>query len=169
MKKLSKHVAAITLALILALVAVLACTTMAEELIPAPSPEVPAGKQITYTVDITKLIIAAIGIVMSYIMAWIAKKIVPPVQAWLAAHTTHEQRETLARLTNEAVKAAEQIIKGPGRGAERLRYVVDQIEAHGFTADITAIEAAVKDMNEFRIADIFAIPNATEQTAEPTE
>lgn len=44
------------------------------------------------------------------------------------------------------VFAAEQLY-GSGKGATKLDYVVDELEARGITVDLSAIEAAVREMN----------------------
>ena len=44
------------------------------------------------------------------------------------------------------VYAAEQIY-GAGKGSVKLEYVCDELEARGLKVDLSAIEAAVREMN----------------------
>lgn len=70
---------------------------------------------------------------------------------WIQANTTAEQQEELVTWVKIAVLAAEQLIKGEGRGADKKTYVFEWLEKHGITAekeDLNAIiESAVYVMN----------------------
>ena len=81
--------------------------------------------------------------VLALLAALITYKLIP----WIKAKTTAEQRSLLMAVTSTLVFAAEQLY-GAGAGAEKLDYVVRQLEERGFTVDRAAIEAVVKDYTE---------------------
>ena len=88
-------------------------------------------------IDLTPIINAAIALLATIITV----KVVP----WVKARTTNEQQTMLRATIKTLVFAAEQIY-GAGRGEEKLEYVISRLEKKGFTVDIDAIEAAVKEM-----------------------
>ena len=61
------------------------------------------------------------------ILALLATLVTYKLIPWIKARTTAEQ------------------LYGAGKGAEKLDYVIKELEARGFTADRAAIEAAVKE------------------------
>ena len=63
---------------------------------------------------------------------------------WLKNKLNREQQDYLLATTRVLVYAAEQLY-GAGKGAEKLDYVIKELEARGFTADRAAIEAAVAE------------------------
>lgn len=69
-------------------------------------------------------------------------KVIP----WLKSKTTREQQEYLLATVRVLVYAAEQMY-GSGKGAAKLQYVQDELEARGLSVDMPAIEAAVREMN----------------------
>lgn len=69
-------------------------------------------------------------------------KVIP----WLKSKTTREQQEYLLATVRVLVYAAEQLY-GSGKGAAKLQYVQDELEARGLSVDMPAIEAAVREMN----------------------
>lgn len=106
----------------------------------------PAVQQ-TQPIDLSEILVSALGLVSSLLLAWFIKFIAPPLQKWLNARTTAEQRTLLYQLVCQLVNAAEQLI-GRGRGSEKLKYVVSALEERGFKADPDMIESAVHEMNE---------------------
>ncbi|MGN0763461.1 MAG: phage holin, LLH family [Aristaeellaceae bacterium] len=74
--------------------------------------------------------------------AVITVKVIP----WLKSKTTREQQEYLLATVRVLVYAAEQLY-GSGKGAAKLQYVQDELEARGLSVDMPAIEAAVREMN----------------------
>lgn len=105
-------------------------------------------------VDLTAVIVALMLAVFDFLLAWIAKVIVPPIKEWLATHTTEKQRGLLWDATCKLVDAAEQIIKGPLQGEKRLAYVEAGLKQRGLTVDNDLIEAAVKRMNDKALSTI---------------
>ena len=81
--------------------------------------------------------------VLALLAALITYKLIP----WIKARTTAEQRGLLTAMTSTLVFAAEQLY-GAGAGAEKLDYVIRQLEERGFTADRAVIEAVIKDYTE---------------------
>lgn len=117
-----------------------------------------------FTVDLTQIVVSVIGIVFSFLIAWLARVIVPPLKKWLNARTTAEQRTMFNNLVRQLVFAAEQTI-GSGKGGEKLKYVCEQLTNRGYSIDLAVIEATVKEMNDMLMTEFF-----TEETSEePTE
>lgn len=99
-----------------------------------------------FSVDLTGLITAILWMVFNFVLAFVAKKIVPTLKKFLEEKTTDAQRKSMWDVIVKFVEAAEQMI-GNGKGAEKLEYVQKALENAGYHADRTLIEAAVKEMN----------------------
>lgn len=67
--------------------------------------------------DITPLCIAVLSLVAIIVTVYL----VP----WLRSKTTKEQREEINAWVKIAVRAAEQLFGGSGRGTEKKQYVID--------------------------------------------
>ena len=65
---------------------------------------------------------------------------------WLLSRLSAEQLNKARQWTEIAVKAAEQIYSGPGRGEEKMKYVTEFLNLKGVTFDKTTVEAAVRDL-----------------------
>ena len=78
--------------------------------------------------------------IFALLAALVTYKLIP----WIKARTTAEQQSLLAATVKTLVYAAEQLY-GAGKGAEKLDYVISELEKRGFTADRAAIEAAVAE------------------------
>lgn len=89
-------------------------------------------------IDLTPIFQAIIGL----LAMWITIKATP----WIKARTTKQQQDLMLSTVRILVYAAEQIY-GAGRGEQKLDYVQDMLKAKGFTVDIDAIEATVREMN----------------------
>ena len=87
-------------------------------------------------IDITPIINAVIALAAAGVTVFL----IP----WIKSKTTAEQQSLLAATVKTLVYAAEQLY-GAGKGAEKLDYVIKELEARGFTADRAAIEAAVAE------------------------
>lgn len=87
-------------------------------------------------IDLTPIFNAIIVL----LAAIVTHKIVP----WVVAKTTNEQQAMLRATIRTLVFAAEQVY-GAGSGSAKLQYVVEQLEAQGYTVDMNEIEAAVKE------------------------
>lgn len=74
------------------------------------------------------------------------------VRPYIKAVTSAEQQAVLNEWVRTAVKAAEQIYKGSGRGDEKKAFVLDWLQDHKITFDAAIIdaiiEAAVYELNE---------------------
>ena len=99
-------------------------------------------------VDLTGLVIAVLLAVFEFLMARFAAKVIPAVKEWLDAHTTEKERGLLWNAVCELVDAAEQIIKGPAMGEQRMNYVQAGLRQRGLAVDVDMIEAAVKRMKD---------------------
>ncbi len=99
-------------------------------------------------VNLTGVIVAALALVFDFLLAWIAKVMIPPIKAWMKQHMTERQRDMAWDLICKLVDAAEQIITGPGMGTSRMDYVKQALLDRGVEVDTDLIEAAVKRMNE---------------------
>lgn len=130
--------------LVLILIFSVCSVTVAEEVVTPIVEQAPM-------IDLTQIIVSVIGLVFSFLLAWLAKAVLPPLKKWLDAKTTAEQRSLLYQVVEATVNAAEQVI-GRGKGSEKLQYVVDALEAKGLEVDLDMIEAAVKQMNDKALA-----------------
>ena len=114
--------------------------TLAESADPAP--------RAAPLVDLTGAFVAVVLVVFDFLLAWIARVMIPPIKEWLKIHTTEKQRNLIWDAICKLVDAAEQTIKGPGQGAKRLAYVEAALIERGFSIDDDLIEAAVKRMKD---------------------
>lgn len=89
-------------------------------------------------IDLTPILEAVIGLVAALITVYL----IP----WIKSKTTVNQQQKMAALVRTLVYAAEQLY-GKDKGAEKLAYVVNELNKRGFTIDRAAIEAAVHEMN----------------------
>ena len=87
-------------------------------------------------IDLTPIIQAVIALIAAIVTA----KVIP----WIKAKTTNEQQAIIRAAVVTLVFAAEQIY-GAGNGEEKLDFVIQQLNAKGFTADRMEIEAVIKE------------------------
>ncbi|MBQ7214327.1 MAG: hypothetical protein IJS25_07335 [Bacteroidales bacterium] len=99
-------------------------------------------------VDLTGALVALLLIVFEFLLAWIARVIIPPIKEWLKARTTEKERGMIWDAVCKLVDAAEQIIRGPCLGERRLAYVEAGLLQRGIKVDRDLIEAAVLRMKE---------------------
>lgn len=125
----------------------LALILMGSSCMIAVAEEVTASAVNQPVIDLTEIIVSILGLVFSFLMAWIIKAIVPPLKKWLDAKTSAEQRTLLYQVVQNLVNAAEQVI-GRGKGSEKMAYVISALEDKGFSVDLDMIESAVKEMND---------------------
>ena len=94
--------------------------------------------------DITKIVCYAVALIVS-----IAAILIVP---YIRSKTTSEQFAIIQMWVGVAVKAAEQLFVGSGRGEEKKAYVLEFLEGKGFTIDLDSvdamIEAAVLDLKK---------------------
>ena len=97
------------------------------------------------TIDLTSIANAVIALIAAIITAFV----IP----WIRSKTTAAQFEKIKMWVTVAVKAAEQLYKGSGRGEEKKAYVVQFLQEKGFTLDPDSldklIEAAVFNLPEY--------------------
>lgn len=86
-------------------------------------------------IDLTTLANALIALVAAVITAFV----IP----WIRSKTTAQQRTLLESVVKTLVYAAEQLY-GAGNGEDKLQYVIDRLNAMGYTVDLPLIEATVK-------------------------
>ena len=89
-------------------------------------------------IDLTPILEALI----SLLAVLVTSKLIP----WIKSKTDVNQQIALSTAAKIAVYAAEQIY-GAGKGEEKLDYVISRLEEKGYTVDMDAIEAAVREMN----------------------
>ena len=135
-----KKILAVLLAVMLLMCSAFLACALAEAAEPTP--------RAAPLVDLTGVVVAVVLVIFDFLLAWIARVIIPPIKKWLETHTTEKQRGLLWDAVTSLVEAAEQTILGPGRGKERLEYVVAGLMKRGFTVDLDMIESAVKTMND---------------------
>ena len=85
-------------------------------------------------INLTPIIQAIIAL----LAALVTYRLVP----WIKARTTAAQQENMRALYKVLVFAAEQLY-GAGNGHEKLEYVKDWLEEHGYDVNVAEIEAAV--------------------------
>ena len=78
-------------------------------------------------IDLTPIFQALIVLVA----ALITRYIVP----WIKAKTTLDQRREIRDLVSILVFAAEKLYTGSGRGEEKLAWVKERLDAHGYKLD----------------------------------
>ena len=86
--------------------------------------------------DITPFVCALILLVFAFIACFV----IP----WLRNKTSAAQRQELMAWISIAVRAAEQIFKGQGRGEEKMQYVLNWLEEHGFYVETTQLKAMIE-------------------------
>ena len=91
-------------------------------------------------IDLTPIFQALILLISSIITIYI----VPKVKSYLAAKLTAEQRENLKQWVKVAVAAAEQLIKGSGKGEEKKQYVMSFLLSKGITFDTEEVTALIE-------------------------
>lgn len=151
----------LTVILALILVFSVCAVAMAEE---AVAPIVAQAPMI----DLTQIVTSVVGLIISFLLAWFIKAVIPPLKKWLEAKTTTEQRTMLYQVVQNLVNAAEQLI-GRGKGSEKMKYVVAALEERGFEVDLDMIESAVKEMNDKAMAQALAALNAKSTEKESDE
>ncbi|MEE1199120.1 MAG: phage holin, LLH family [Christensenellales bacterium] len=151
------------LAVILALILVFSvcAVAMAEEVVAPIVEQAPM-------IDLTQIVTSIIGLIVSFLLAWFIKAVIPPLKKWLEAKTTAEQRTMLYQVVQNLVNAAEQLI-GRGKGSEKMKYVIAALEERGFEVDLDMIESAVKEMNDKAMAQALAVLNAKSAEKESDE
>ena len=91
--------------------------------------------------DFIQIILAASAAAFSAVLLPLIRRIV-----------TGKQMEAAEKWVSTAVKAAEQLIRGEGKGEERLRYVLGFLKDNGVKSDESElralIEAAVYELND---------------------
>lgn len=151
------------LAVFLALILVFSvyAVAMAEEVVAPIVEQAPM-------IDLTQIVTSIIGLIVSFLLAWFIKAVIPPLKKWLEAKTTAEQRTMLYQVVQNLVNAAEQLI-GRGKGSEKMKYVIAALEERGFEVDLDMIESAVKEMNDKAMAQALAVLNAKSAEKESDE
>ena len=102
------------------------------------------------SIDLTQIIIAILGVIVSII----SLMIIPRIKLKL----TTEQQENLAYWIDIAVMAAEGIFTQTGMGAAKYQYVIDFLEKKGFKIKEDEIKALVESsvyqlINQFKEVD----------------
>lgn len=95
--------------------------------------------EINWTEIIAALLVALMGVAIAGIkVLWTGT-----LKPWIESKTTEQQRETIHRWVEVAVKAAEELFDGEGRGSEKRDYVISQIEQrcmeNGIAVDVDYI------------------------------
>lgn len=129
---------AVLMASILIFIFCTACIAEAAAMPPSPM----------FTINVTQLVIAIIGVVFSALLAWIVRAVIPPLKRWLDEHATTEQQARAWTMIKWLVEAAEQTITGYAMGKERMKWVLAELKYRGIEADPALIEAAVKEMKD---------------------
>lgn len=87
------------------------------------------------TIDLTPIFQAIIILVA----ALITRYVVP----WIKAKTTLDQQREIRDLVSILVFAAEKLYSGSGRGEEKLAWVKEHLESHGYKLDTDVLTELV--------------------------
>lgn len=87
-------------------------------------------------IDITPILQAVIGL--------IAVVITSVVVPYIRSKTGEAAQESMKEWVKIAVKAAEQLYQGSGRGEEKKAYVLEWLQARGMTVDEELIDACIE-------------------------
>ena len=87
-------------------------------------------------IDITPIIEAIITLVFLCITTFL----IP----YIKSKTTSAQQEQIQAWVNIAVMAAEQLIQGSGKGAEKKEYVIKWLNEHNITFDAEKLDAMIE-------------------------
>ena len=126
MKKRTKRII-ISLLLAMLLVGLYYLPALAESAAEAPTPI------ITLTGLVEAAIVVIMGIITRYVVPWIKAK-------YLA-----EQLQGMSYWAQVLVAAAEQIYTGQGKGAEKLKWVTNELLKRGYALDTGAVRALIED------------------------
>lgn len=101
-------------------------------------------------IDITTLLNALIALMAAVITTFV----IP----YIKSKTNENQRKTLVEWIKIAVKAAEQIYTGSGRGIEKKEYVLNFLHEKGIDFDDSSVEAAIEAaVNDVCSEELFSI------------
>lgn len=87
-------------------------------------------------IDITPIIEAIITVIVLCITTFL----IP----YIKSKTTAAQQEQIQAWVNIAVMAAEQLIQGSGKGAEKKEYVIKWLNEHNITFDAEKLDAMIE-------------------------
>lgn len=87
-------------------------------------------------IDLTEIIVALIGLAATVLTTFL----VP----YLKQKMNAERFKELQMWVNIGVKAAEMLYIGPGRGEEKMAYVIDFLNSKGYTIDNESIEKMIE-------------------------
>lgn len=90
--------------------------------------------------DITKLILGVLETALSVLTIFV----IPYIASFAKAKLGEYKYNLILSYTKTAVKAAEQIYVGSGRGAEKKAAVLEFLENRGFTVDPDVIDAFIE-------------------------
>lgn len=109
-------------------------------------------------IDITQIIVAAIGVLGTVFAGLITTYLVP----WLRSKLTASQLETISALVYNGVKAAETLYTESGSGKKKFQYVMDSVKAFCEANHITFDEIVVKNQIQSVWKDLFSHDTSTE-------
>lgn len=92
-------------------------------------------------------IVEALAGLLAVLLLGVIRSLRVKAEAWLEAHTTAAQLDTVHKLAAEAAALVEVTYKeagGPQKLAAALEYVVDKLDAAGINVDPVAIRAAIE-------------------------
>lgn len=92
-----------------------------------------------------------IGSILAAVLVGFAAYLVPIAREWLAANTDDAAEEAILRLVRSFVRAAEQMYQNKGSGAERKKFVLEQLQEAGVEitdAVLNMIEGEVWAVNQ---------------------
>ena len=91
-------------------------------------------------IDLTQIVVGIVGIVISIVGALITRYVIP----WIRSRTTAAQQDMIYYWVQTFVLAAEQTFTGDGRGAEKLAYVLGELEKKNLKVDAETLRALIE-------------------------
>jgi LL-H family phage holin len=107
----------------------------------------------TAAIDITKIVVAAIGLADMVLTGFLIPYIKSKSKYW-KEQSEGEQAFNVRSWVKYAVEAAEMLYTGPGRGAEKLDYVIDYITRLLISKGITMDQQQVRMMIESTLLEL---------------
>lgn len=92
----------------------------------------------------------ALAVFTAFVVPWIKRVVIP----WIDSKMSAETQAELARWIGIAVEAAEQLLKGSGRGEEKKAYVVAFLAEKGYVLDVDSVSAEVDALIEAAVWEL---------------
>lgn len=122
------------------------------------------------SIDLTQVVVSILVLVISTILGWASKVIIPRLSKILDEKLSSAQKTQILAVITSLVEAAQQMYEAD-QTQEKLDYVTKELESRGITVDRAQIESAVYKMKEQTMTSIQEIfeDNTIEDTIDEEE